>query len=87
MLKRFLARILHYKRANRYGAEFFHYKEDNMATRRKLTLVNGTIDQEGRILMYRAANSFEIACAPYSFTVPLVPFPDDDDWDDFDQAE
>ena len=59
-----------------------------MATRRKLTLINGTIDQEGSILMYQTVNSFEIGCAPYSFSVPLVPFPDnDDDWDDFDQSE
>ena len=70
-------------------AQDFSLKEDNMATRRKLTLVNGTIDQEGSILMYQAANSFEVGgCAPYSFSVPLVPFPDDDgDWGDFDQAE
>ena len=59
-----------------------------MATRRKLTLVNGTIDQEGGIRTYWTTNSSEVNCAPYSFTVPLVPFPDDgDDWDDFDQAE
>ncbi|MCY3680989.1 MAG: hypothetical protein OXH16_06305 [Gemmatimonadetes bacterium] len=60
-----------------------------MATRRKLTLINGAIDQEGSILMYQTGNSFEIGgCAPYSFTVPLVPFPDnDDDWDDFDPSE
>ena len=58
-----------------------------MATRRKLTLVNGAIDQEGSILMYRAANSFEIGCAPRPITVPPVPFPDDPDWDDFDQSE
>ena len=59
-----------------------------MATRRKLTLVNGAIDQEGNILMYRAENGFEIGgCAPYSFTVPLVPFPDNDDRDYFDQPE
>lgn len=59
-----------------------------MATRRKLTLVNGAIDQEGNILMYQTVNNFEIGCAPYSFTVPLVPFPDDDDDRDyFDQPE
>lgn len=60
-----------------------------MATRRKLALVNGTIDQEGNILMYQTVNNFEVgSCAPYSFTVPLVPFPDnDDDWDYFDQPE
>ncbi len=59
-----------------------------MATRRKLTLVNGTIDQEGSILMYQTVKSVEVHCSPYSFSVPLVPFPDDDDdWDDFDQAE
>ena len=58
-----------------------------MTTRRKLTLINGTIDQEGSIFMYQTVNSVEIHCAPYTFTVPLVPFPDDDDWDDFDQAD
>ena len=60
-----------------------------MATRRKLTLINGTIDQEGGILGYRATNSFEIgACAPRPIVVPPLPFPDDDDdWDDFDQAD
>ena len=58
-----------------------------MATRRKLTLINGTIDKEGGILMFRATNSFEVACAPYPVSVPPLPFPDDDDWDDFDQAE
>ena len=60
-----------------------------MATRRKLDLINGAIDQEGSILMYQTVNSFEIGgCAPYPITVPLVPFPDnDDDRDDFDQAE
>ena len=59
-----------------------------MATRRKLTLVNGTIDQEGSILMYQTVKSVEVHCEPYTFSVPLLPFPDnDDDWDDFDQAE
>ena len=59
-----------------------------MATRRKLTLVNGTIDTEGDIHTYTATNSSELQCAPYSFTVPLVPFPDDDDDRDyFDQPE
>ncbi len=69
-------------------AQDFSLKEDNMATRRKLTLVNGTIDQEGSILMYQTVKSVEVHCSPYSFSVPLVPFPDDDDdWGDFDQAE
>ena len=57
-----------------------------MATRRKLTLINGTIGQEGGILMYRATNSFEIGCEPGVLHVPPLPFPDDDDWDDFDQS-
>ena len=59
-----------------------------MTTRRKLTLINGTMDTEGDIRTYRAMNSFEVGgCEPGSFGVPLVPFPDDDDWDNFDQAE
>ena len=36
-----------------------------MATRRKLDLINGTIDTEGGILMYRATNSFEVGCMPW----------------------
>ena len=59
-----------------------------MATQRKLTLVNGAIDQEGSILMYRAMRSFEIgSCPSGDISVPPLPFPDDDDWDDFEQAE
>ena len=59
-----------------------------MAIRRKLTLINGTIGQEGNILMYQAVNSFEIgSCAPYPVSVPPLPFPDDNDWDDFDPAD
>ena len=59
-----------------------------MATRRKLTLINGTMDTEGDIRTYQTVNGFEVHCAPYTFSVPLVPFPDDDDdWDDFDQAD
>ena len=58
-----------------------------MATRRKLTLVNGTIDQKGSILMYQAVNSFEVGCIPSIVAVPPVPFPADDDRDNFDQAE
>ncbi|MCE2434621.1 MAG: hypothetical protein J4F29_17115 [Candidatus Latescibacteria bacterium] len=60
-----------------------------MATRRKLTLVNGAIDQEGSILMYRAANGFEVgACPSGRISVPSLPFPnDDDDRDNFDPAE
>ena len=54
-----------------------------MATRRKLTLINGTIDQEGGIRTYRATNSFEIGgCEPGWVGVPPLPFPDDDDWYD-----
>ena len=65
-----------------------------MATRRKLTLINGTIDIEGDIRTYTATNSFEIgSCSPGWPSVPPLPFPDDDgwdnddDWDDFDQAD
>ena len=59
-----------------------------MKTRRNLTLINGAIDKEGDILMYRATNSFEIACMPGDIAVPPLPFPDDDDdWDDFDPAD
>ena len=58
-----------------------------MKTRCKLTLVNGAIDTEGGILMYRATNSFEVGCMPGDIAVPPLPFPADDDWDDFDQAE
>ena len=58
-----------------------------MVTQSKLTLINGAIDQEGSILMYQTVNSFEIKCYPQTFAVPPLPFPDDDDWDDFDRAE
>ena len=59
-----------------------------MATRRKLTLINGTIDQECGLRTYRTTNSSEVHCYPYTFTVPLAPFPDDDDDRDyFDQPE
>ena len=58
-----------------------------MTTRCKLTLVNGRIDQEGSILMYQTANSFEVGCGSGRPSVPPQPFPADDDWDDFDQAE
>ena len=60
-----------------------------MATRRKLTLVNGAIDQEGSILMYRAENGFGVgACPSGRISVPPLPFPnDDDDWDNFEQTE
>ena len=55
-----------------------------MAARHKLNLINGTIDAEGGICMYRATNSFEIGCKPGWPSVPPLPFPDDDDdWDDF----
>ena len=59
-----------------------------MTTRRKLTLINGMMNKEGGILMYRATNSFEVGgCEPGDIGVPPLPFPDDDDWDYFDQAE
>ena len=59
-----------------------------MATRRKLTLINGTIDTEGDIQTLRSANSLKIGGCPSGFpSVPPLPFPNDDDWDDFDQAE
>ncbi len=60
-----------------------------MMTQSKLALINGTIDQEGSILMYRTVSSSEMHCYPYTFAVPLLPFPDDDDddGDNFDQAE
>ena len=58
-----------------------------MAIRRKLTLINGTMDTEGDILTYRTMNSFEMLCFPTPMAVPPLPFPDDDDWDDFDQAD
>ena len=58
-----------------------------MTTRRKLTLINGAIDQEGSILVYQTMNSFEVHCFPSPTAVPPLPFPDDnDDWDNFDQA-
>ena len=51
-----------------------------MATRRKLTLINGTIDTEGGIHTYRAVNSFEVgACPSGRVSVPPLPFPDDED--------
>ncbi len=54
-----------------------------MTTRRKLTLINGTIGQEGNILMYQTVNSSEVACEPGWLAVPPLPFPDDDpDWYD-----
>ena len=48
-----------------------------MATRRKLTLVNGAIDQEGSVFMYQTVKSVEVYCAPYSFLLlfPSCPFP------------
>ena len=58
-----------------------------MATRRKLTLINGTMNEEGGILMYQATKSFEVACMPGDIAVPPLPFPDDDDWDNFDQVD
>ena len=59
-----------------------------MTTQRKLTLINGAIDTEGDIQIYRFTNSLEIGgCPSGGLYVPPVPFPDDDDWDDFDQAD
>ena len=58
-----------------------------MATRRKLTLVNGTIDQECGIRTYWTTNSSEVHCFPSITAVPPLPFPDDDDRDYFDQPE
>ena len=59
-----------------------------MTTRRKLTLINGTIDTEGDIRTYRATESFEMGgCPAGDIGVPPLPFPDDDDWDNFDQAD
>ena len=58
-----------------------------MVTQSKLILINGTIDKEGGISTYQTTDSFEVGCTPYPITVPPMPFPDDDDWDDFDQAE
>ncbi len=59
-----------------------------MATRRKLTLINGSMDTEGGICTYWTTNSFEVSCRPFPVSVPPLPFPDDDDdWDNFDQSE
>ena len=57
-----------------------------MATRHKLTLINGMIDTEGGIQILRSANSLKVGgCEPGWIAVPPLPFPnDDDDWDDFD---
>ena len=60
-----------------------------MTIQSKLTLINGMMNKEGGILMYRATRSFEIgSCPSGDISVPPLPFPnDDDDWNDFDQAE
>ena len=60
-----------------------------MATRRKLTLINGTIDTEGDIQTLRSANSLKIGGCPVGWpSVPPMPFPnDDDDWDDFEHSK
>ena len=59
-----------------------------MTTQSKLTLINGMINKEGGVLMYQATKSFEVgSCYPSAFGVPPLPFPDDDNWDNFDQAE
>ena len=69
-------------------AQNFSLKEDNMATRHKLTLINGTIDTEGDIQILQSANSLKVNCPSGWPSVPPLPFPDDDDdWDDFDPAE
>ena len=58
-----------------------------MTTRRKLTLINGTMDTEGDIQILRSANSLKVAGCPSGWpTVPPLPFPDDDR-DNFDPAE
>ena len=88
MLRRFQARILQYEKDKQLWHRIFPLKEDNMATRRKLNLINGVIDTECGICTYRTTSSFEMACFPDLTTVPLLPFPDDgDDWDDYEQAE
>lgn len=60
-----------------------------MTTRRKLNLINGTIDTEGDIQTLRSADSLKVGGCPSGWVaVPPLPFPnDDDDWDDFDQAD
>ena len=59
-----------------------------MKTRCKLTLINGSDRHRRGILMYRFTNSLEIGGCPSGWpSVPPLPFPADDDWDDFDQAE
>ena len=59
-----------------------------MTTRRKLTLINGTMDTEGGIRTYWATDSFKVGgCPSGDIGVPPLPFPDDDDnWDNFDHA-
>ena len=58
-----------------------------MATRRKLTLINGARDTEGDIQTLRSANSPEIGGCPSWTAVPPLPFPDDDGRDDFERTE
>ena len=60
-----------------------------MAIRRKLNVVNGTIDTEGDIQILRSKNTPEMGgCPSGGIGVPPFPFPDDDDnWDDFDQVD
>ena len=60
-----------------------------MATRRKLTLINGTRDTEGDIQILRSADSLKTGGCPSGWIcVPPLPFPDDgDDWDDFEQVD
>ena len=67
--------------------DFRIVKERNMVTQSKLILINGTIDKEGGVSTYQTKDSFEISCTPYPIAVPPLPFPDDDDWDNFDPAE
>ncbi len=59
-----------------------------MATQRKLTLINGKIDTKGDIQTLESAHSLKTGGCPAGWiAVPPLPFPNDDDWDDFDQAD
>ena len=55
-----------------------------MTTRRKLTLINGTMGTEGDIQIFQPMNSLKVGgCPAGRITVPPWPFPDDDDdWRD-----
>ena len=69
--------------------KIFVLREDNMVTRHKLTLINGTMDTEGDIQTLRYVDSLKVGACPAGWiAVPPLPFPnDDDDRDDFDQTE